>query len=70
MFLFHNVIQLRYLEHYDEVGRAINVIKMRNSDHDTSTYLCRITEHGLTLGDKLQGLTGVLGWSALSKAHR
>jgi circadian clock protein KaiC len=69
MFLFHNVIQLRYLEHYAEVGRAINIIKMRNSGHDTSTYLCHITEHGLTIGDKLQGLTGVLGWSALSETH-
>ena len=34
LFLFHNVIQLRYLEHSSEIGRAINVIKMRNSEHD------------------------------------
>jgi circadian clock protein KaiC len=69
MFLFHNVIQLRYLEHYTEVGRAINIIKMRNSTHATSVYLCHITEHGLTIGDKLHGLTGVLGWSALSETQ-
>jgi circadian clock protein KaiC len=69
MFLFHNVIQLRYLEHYADVGRAINIIKMRNSRHDTGVYRCHITEHGLTIADKLEGLTGVLGWSALSQAQ-
>jgi circadian clock protein KaiC len=66
MFLFHNVIQLRYVELHAEVGRAINIIKMRNSDHDTGTYLCHITKDGLTIGDQLLGLTGLLGWSALS----
>lgn len=69
MFLFHNVIQLRYVEHYTGIGRAINIIKMRNSDHDTGTYLCHITAAGVAVGDRIQGLTGVLGWTALSQMN-
>jgi circadian clock protein KaiC len=65
MFLFHNVIQLRYVEHGSHVGRALNVIKMRNSQHDMGVYSFTITQDGLTLGDELEGLTGLLGWSAL-----
>jgi circadian clock protein KaiC len=68
IFLFHNVIQLRYLEHQDEIGRAINIVKMRNSRHDAGMYFCSITGDGLTIGDRIQGATGVLGWSALNQA--
>ena len=39
MFLFHNVIQLRYIEMNSDVGRALNIVKMRNSDHDKGIYL-------------------------------
>jgi circadian clock protein KaiC len=66
MFLFHNVIQLRYLEHNSRVGRALNIVKMRNSDHDTGIYDCRITDDGMGIGDALEGVTGILGWSALT----
>jgi circadian clock protein KaiC len=67
MFLFHNVIHLRYLEHNSEVGRAINILKMRNSPHDKGIYKCQITDKGLTVEDKLDGITGMLGWSALTE---
>ncbi len=33
MFLFDNVIELRYIEQESEVGRALSVVKMRNSQH-------------------------------------
>jgi circadian clock protein KaiC len=65
MFLFHNVIQLRYIEHHSEVGRAINIVKMRKSNHDAGLYECSITDQGLTMGAKLDGFTGILGWSVL-----
>lgn len=65
MFLFHNVIQVRYIEHCSETGRAINVLKMRNSRHDNAMYACHITDEGLTVGDRLEELTGILGWSVL-----
>jgi circadian clock protein KaiC len=67
LFVFHNVIQLRYLEHDDEVGWAINIVKMRTSRHDARMYRCRVTDDGLTIGDKIVGATGTLGWSVLSQ---
>ncbi len=65
MLLFNNVIQLRYIEHASQVGRAVNIVKMRNSHHDMGLHAFTITEHGLTIGDKLEGIAGLLGWSAL-----
>jgi circadian clock protein KaiC len=66
MFLFHNIVQLRYIEQESGIGRAVNVLKMRNSEHDTDVYHCDITAHGLTVGDKLERVTGILGWTALT----
>jgi circadian clock protein KaiC len=65
MFLFHNVVQIRYIEHCSEVGRAINVLKMRNSSHDRGIYACHITDDGVTVGDRIPRLSGMLGWSVL-----
>jgi circadian clock protein KaiC len=65
MFLFHNVLQLRYIEHRAEIGRVLNILKMRNSRHDNAMYAFDITDDGVTLGDKLENLTGMLGWSVL-----
>ncbi|GIF05458.1 ATPase domain-containing protein [Actinoplanes siamensis] len=65
MFLFHNVIQIRYIELRSEIGRAVNVLKMRNSDHDFALYDYRVTDSGVAVGDKFENVTGMLGWSAL-----
>ena len=56
---------LRYLEIGSELRRALNVIKMRTSNHDKGVFEYVIDEHGLTIKDRLEGVTGVLGWSAL-----
>jgi circadian clock protein KaiC len=64
-FLFHNVIMLRYLEIGSELRRALNIIKMRTSNHDKGVFEYVIDRHGLTIKDRLEGVTGVLGWSAL-----
>lgn len=64
-FLFHNVILLRYLEIGSELRRALNIIKMRTSNHDKGVFEYVIDGHGLTIKDRLEGVTGVLGWSAL-----
>jgi circadian clock protein KaiC len=64
-FLFHNVILLRYLEIGSELRRAINIIKMRTSNHDKGVFEYVIDGDGLTIKDRLEGVTGVLGWSAL-----
>jgi circadian clock protein KaiC len=69
MFLFHNVIQLRYVERRGEVGRALNIIKMRRSMHATGVHACRISDHGLAIGERLEGVTGILGWSVLREVQ-
>ncbi len=65
MFLFHNVVLLRYVELDSRVGRALNIIKMRNSRHDMGLYQFDIGDHGLTIGDQLEHTTGTLGWGPL-----
>ena len=68
-FLFHNLIQLRYIELSSATGRALNIVKMRNSNHRKDLYQFEIGEVGPRIGDKLEGVTGVLGWSALRAAN-
>jgi hypothetical protein len=38
---------------------------MRSSWHEMSLNSVSITNHGLVVGDRLEGVTGRLGWSAL-----
>ena len=65
MFLFDNVIDLRYIEEGSQVGRALHVAKMRSSSHEMTLHDFTITERGIIVGDTLHGVTGRLGWSAL-----
>jgi circadian clock protein KaiC len=65
MFLFDNVLELRYIEQESEVGRAISIVKMRNSKHAMTLNQYVIGDLGVSIGDSLQGVTGILGWSAL-----
>ncbi len=65
-FLFHNVILLRYIEIESEIRRAITVLKMRDSNHANGVWEFAVDEHGLVISDaQLEGLTGLLGWTAL-----
>ena len=64
-FLFHNVVLLRYIEMDSEMRRAVNVLKMRDSDHEKGLRQYEIGANGLAVGEQLEGLTGLLGWSAL-----
>jgi circadian clock protein KaiC len=64
-FLFHNVILLRYIEMSSFTGRALSIVKMRNSDHSKDLFRFTIGTDGLTVGESLESVTGVLGWSAL-----
>lgn len=69
MFLFDNVIDLRYIEEQATLGRALNIVKMRNSPHQMTINSVTITGTGLVVGDRLEGVTGRLGWSALRTQH-
>ena len=64
-FLFQNVLFLRYIEQDSEIRRAIGIIKMRDSDHEKGLRQFTIGPHGFEVGAKLEGLTGLLGWTAL-----
>jgi circadian clock protein KaiC len=65
LFLYHNVVLLRHIEHGSEVGRAVAIIKMRNSDHEKGLWTFNINSSGFEVESKLVGVTGLLGWSAL-----
>jgi circadian clock protein KaiC len=65
LFLFDNVIDLRYIEEGSRVGRAVHVAKMRGSWHEMTLNSVRITDRGIVVGNELESVTGRLGWSAL-----
>jgi circadian clock protein KaiC len=64
-FLFHNIVLLRFIEMNSSFGRAVTVLKMRDSEHEKGLRQYEITGEGIVVGETLEGLTGVLGWSAL-----
>jgi circadian clock protein KaiC len=64
-FIFNNVFFLRYIETNAELGRALNVLKMRQSDHDKGVLSFDIGAGGISFGERFEGLSGMLGWSAL-----
>ena len=65
LFLFDNVIDLRYVEEEFQVGRALNIIKMRASEHGMTLNRVTIGKQGLVVGESLTGVSGRLGWTAL-----
>jgi circadian clock protein KaiC len=65
MFLFDNVIDLRYIEEGSGLGRALNIVKMRNRAHAMTLNQVTISDTGIAVGDTIEGVTGRLGWSAL-----
>ena len=64
-FIFNNVYFLRYIELNSELQRALNVLKMRQSAHEKGALSYTIDENGITFGERIEGLSGLLGWSAL-----
>jgi circadian clock protein KaiC len=47
----------------NNLGRALNVVKMRNRAHGMTVNQVTITDAGLIVCDGLEGVTGLLGWS-------
>ena len=64
-FIFNNVFFLRYVEIESELRRGLNVLKMRQSEHEKGLLAFTIDADGITFGDRIEGLSGLLGWSAL-----
>ena len=59
-FVVDNIIMLRYLEIDSAIERAIVVLKMRSSAHDTAIYRYEIGQHGIVIGEPLTGHSGLL----------
>jgi circadian clock protein KaiC len=59
-YLADTVILLRYFEASGKVRRAVSVIKKRSGPHETSIREYRISKEGITLGEALEGFSGVL----------
>jgi circadian clock protein KaiC len=59
-FIVDCMVMLRYLEIDSAIQRAIIVLKMRSSAHDTSIHSYTITDGGIVIGDPLEGKSGLL----------
>jgi circadian clock protein KaiC len=59
-FIADNVILLRYVELAGKMGRAINIMKMRGSQHSKEIRHFEINDTGLVIGDMIAAQTGIL----------
>lgn len=67
-YLFHNVLVLRYMERGSELGRVLNVLKMRASLHDTGLLQFRISDNGIQPLGGPGDVEATLGWTVLGSA--
>ena len=54
------VLLLRYVEQAGQIRRAITVLKMRGSAHDRGVRELHITDDGITVGEPMTRITGVV----------
>jgi circadian clock protein KaiC len=66
-FVFQNVLTMRFVEHGHRLSRAVGAFKMRESSHDTDLMEFTIGPQGLKTLRKMEGVSGLLGWTALRK---
>jgi circadian clock protein KaiC len=59
-FIVDTLVMLRYLEIDSAIQRAIVVLKMRSSTHDTFIHGYTIGQHGIVVGKRLEGKSGLL----------
>ena len=64
-YLFHNVLVLRYMEIGAEVGRALMVLKMRESAHEKRLASYEITREGFQIIGSVANADGILGGPSL-----
>jgi circadian clock protein KaiC len=64
-FIFNNVFFLRYVEIESELHRGLSVLKMRQSQHEKGLLGFTVGSDGLHFGERIVGVSGMLGWSAL-----
>lgn len=59
-FVVDTIVMLRYLEIDSAIERAIVVLKMRSSAHDTAIHSYTIDQGGITVGKQMEGKSGLL----------
>lgn len=59
-YLADNIVFLRHLELHGEMRKVIGVLKMRTSDFERTLREFEITERGITVGESLTQLRGIL----------
>ncbi|WP_435075569.1 ATPase domain-containing protein [Halorubrum sp. HHNYT27] len=59
-YLADNIVFLRHLEVQGEMRKAIGVLKKRTSDFERTIREFRITSDGVTVGEPMSGLRGIL----------
>ena len=65
-FIFYDVLLLRYIEVESQIRRGLSVLKMRQSEHTKRLHEFTIGDGGIEFGEQFDGVTGLLGWTALS----
>jgi circadian clock protein KaiC len=58
--LVENILFLRFVELRSQLYRMLSVVKVRDSDYDTSLREYRITSHGIELADTFQSAESIL----------
>jgi circadian clock protein KaiC len=66
--LFHNVLIARYMERQAELGRVLNVMKMRGSRHHTGLLPFEIGTGGIRPTGEPGAVANTLGWTVLGSA--
>lgn len=61
-----NIILLRYAEYQSSLLRAISVLKLRDGAFDSSIMPFEITDHGIRIGEKLEGIESILRGAVMS----
>lgn len=55
-----NIVFLRHLEYQGSIDKVIGVLKMRTSDFEDTLRRLEFTEYGISVGEPLTGLSGIL----------
>lgn len=59
-YIADNIVFLRHIEMEGELRKVIGVLKKRTSDFERTLRTFQITEHGITIGEPLTNLRGIL----------
>ena len=68
--LTDSIILLRYVERDGRMARGLTILKMRGSLHDTSIREYTIDKHGMHIGPRFRGMSGILSGAMIPTTRR